>query len=419
MKKRLFIGLTVIVLVVGILTYALASEGRLSGSILSALFPQKTVTITQEEYERYQKYAKLEEIYQYLNNYYYTEPDTDAMMEWAINGMMASLDDPYTFYYNEENWAELWESDEGEYAGIGIQLLGNYSTGIVTISRVFKNTPAENAGLRRGDVLKRVEELEVTAATMSEAVNIMRGHVDEIAEIEVERKGESIVFYVPRAEIKVNWIESKMLDNDVGYICLYEFSGDCADTLAEALTELETEGAKALVLDLRDNGGGWVDSALSIADLFLDKQLFFYAEDRSGEQEKHYTTDGRDDIPLVILVNEGSASSSEILSGGLQEAGRATLVGTQTYGKGIMQNVVALSGGKDGIQFTVMQYFMPSGKTVHKVGITPDIEEVMPEEYVGEYFELGDMSDPQLRRAWEEAVRLIENGEEAEELPAA
>ena len=414
MKKRLLIGLTVFVLVVGILTYALAADGKLSGNIFSSLLPQNTVTITQEEYERYQKYEKIEEIYEYLVNYYYIEPDEDAMMEWAINGMMAALDDPYTFYYNEEAWAELWESDEGEYAGIGIQLLINYSTDIVTISRVFKDTPAENAGLRRGDVLKRVDDLEVTSTTASEAVDIMRGHVDEIAEIEVERKGETIVFQIPRAEIKVNWIESTMLENDVGYICLYEFAGDCDTAFSEALANLEAEGAKALIIDLRDNGGGWVDAALSIADHFLDEQVFFYAEDRAGVRETYNTKDGKDDIPLVVLVNEGSASSSEILSGGLQDAGRATLVGTKTYGKGIMQNVVTLSGGTDGIQFTVMQYYMPSGKAVHKIGITPDIEEAMPDEYVGAYFELGDMTDPQLHRAWEEAVKLLENAGEEE-----
>ena len=414
MKKRLLIGLTVFVLVVGILTYALAADGKLSGNIFSSLLPQNTVTITQEEYERYQKYAKIEEIYEYLVNYYYIEPDEDAMMEWAINGMMAALDDPYTFYYNEEAWAELWESDEGEYAGIGIQLLINYSTDIVTISRVFKDTPAENAGLRRGDVLKRVDDLEVTSTTASKAVDIMRGHVDEIAEIEVERKGETIVFQIPRAEIKVNWIESTMPENDVGYICLYEFAGDCDTAFSEALANLEAEGAKALIIDLRDNGGGWVDAALSIADHFLDEQVFFYAEDRAGVRETYNTKDGMDDIPLVVLVNEGSASSSEILSGGLQDAGRATLVGTKTYGKGIMQNVVTLSGGTDGIQFTVMQYYMPSGKAVHKIGITPDIAEAMPDEYVGAYFELGDMTDPQLHRAWEEAVKLLENAGEAE-----
>ncbi len=414
MKKRLLIGLTVFVLVVGILTYALAADGKLSGNIFSSLLPYNTVTITQEEYERYQKYEKIEEIYQYLVNYYYVEPDEDAMMEWAINGMMAALDDPYTFYYNEEAWTELWESDEGEYAGIGIQLLINYSTDIVTISRVFKDTPAENAGLRRGDVLKRVDDLEVTSTTASDAVDIMRGHVDEIAEIEVERKGETIVFQIPRAEIKVNWIESTMLENDVGYICLYEFAGDCDTAFSEALAKVKAEGAKALIIDLRDNGGGWVDAAVNIADHFLDEQLFFYAEDRAGNREAYNTADGMDDIPLVILVNEGSASSSEILSGGLQDAGRATLVGTKTYGKGIMQNVVTLSGGTDGIQFTVMQYYMPSGKAVHKIGITPDVEVAMPEEYVGNYFELGDMTDPQLHRAWEEAVKLLEDAGDAE-----
>ena len=204
-----------------------------------------------------------------------------------------------------------------------------------------------------------------------------------------------------------------MLEDNVGLIALYEFSGDCEEKLSADVEELEKQGATALILDLRDNTGGWVDAAEKIANIFLDKQLLFYSENRAGNREERYTKAGKDDIPLVVLVNGASASSSEILSGSLQDCGRALVVGTQTYGKGIMQYVLPLSGveGKeDGMQVTYAQYFMPSGRKVHKIGITPDVISEMPEELVGNFFQLGDMDDPQLKTAWEQAVKL-RNGE--------
>ena len=419
MKKILSILLACAFLMLGLGAYA---ETNQYDGMFDDL--EDTVTISRDEYESllllkesvtggfttgsdvWEKYEKIEEIYEYIRYYYYTEPDYDKMMEYAIQGMLTALDDPYTFYYNEADWADMWEEDTGEYAGVGLQLLGNYSTNIVTISRVFKDTPSEQAGLRKGDILKRVDDLTVTAYTMEDAVAIMRGGEGETVELEVERRGETLIFTLSRAVIKINWIESTMLDNQVGYICLYEFSGDCAGKFEEAVKELEAQGATALIIDLRDNGGGWVTDAVSIADIFLDKTMLIYAEDRYGNREEYWTKDGSDSIPLIVMVNEGSASSSEILSGGLQDLGRAKLVGVQSYGKGIMQSVVTLSGEKDGFQFTVAQYFLPSGTKVHKVGITPDVIVEMPEELVGEYFELGDMTDPQLKAAWEEAIKL-------------
>ena len=376
-------------------------------------FNSDEVTISKAEYESLKRFSKLAEIYDQILLYYYQDPDESMMLEGAIWGMIQGLGDNYTLYYNPENWKQLWEEDKGNYAGVGIQMLANYTTQTVTISRVFKNTPAERAGLRKGDLLIRVDDLTVTADTMSDAADIMRGKVSETVEIEVVRRGENIVFTVERAMINVNWIETAMLDDQVGLIVLYEFAGDCEERLKEGVAELKEQGATALILDLRDNGGGWVDAAEKIADIFLDKQLLFYSETRTGQRDEWSTSEGKDDIPLVVLVNGASASSSEILSGSLQDAGRALVVGTQTYGKGIMQLVIPLggvNGEEDGMQVTYAQYFMPSGKKVHKVGITPDVLVEMPEELVGTYFELGDMTDVQLKRAWEEAVKL-RNGE--------
>lgn len=369
----------------------------------------KTVTISQEEYDRLSRYKKMDTILQYVEEWYIDAPDTDKMIENATRGLLYALEDPYTFYYNAEEWQQMQEDDEGEYGGIGIQMLGNATDYTVTITRVFKDTPAERAGVKKGDLLVRVEDLEVDFYSMQNAVNIMRGIVDEVVEIEVKRGEEYLTFQIPRATIHVNRVESTMLDDHVGLIVLYEFAGESEKEFMTALDALENQGAKALIVDLRDNGGGWVESARQIGDLFLDDGILFYTQDRAGYREESKMKPGKDDIPLVFMVNENSASSSEILSGGLHDRGRCTLVGTQSYGKGIVQAVLPLDDGDnaDGFQMTIEEYFLPSGAKVHKEGLTPDIVSEMPEELKNAYFELGDLSDPQLKDAWSAAKDLI------------
>ena len=369
----------------------------------------KTVTISQEEYDRLSRYKKMDTILQYVEEWYIDAPDTDKMIENATRGLLYALEDPYTFYYNAEEWQQMQEDDEGEYGGIGIQMLGNATDYTVTITRVFKDTPAERAGVKKGDLLVRVEDLEVDFYSMQNAVNIMRGIVDEVVEIEVKRGEEYVTFQIPRATIHVNRVESTMLDDHVGLIVLYEFAGESEKEFMAALDTLENQGAKALIVDLRDNGGGWVESARQIGDLFLDDGILFYTQDRAGYREESKMKPGKDDIPLVFMVNENSASSSEILSGGLHDRGRCTLVGTQSYGKGIVQAVLPLDDGEnaDGFQMTIEEYFLPSGAKVHKEGLTPDIVSEMPEELKNAYFELGDLSDPQLKDAWNAAKDLV------------
>lgn len=402
MKKRVLTALAILV----VLSLGLMLTGQAAG-LFDFTKKGKTVTISQDEYDRMSRYARMDEILQYVEAWYYQEPDVDALIENATRGLLYGLEDPYSFYYNEDEWKELWEDDEGEYAGIGIQLLGNYLDYSVTVTQVFRDTPAQQAGLRKGDLLVRVEDIEVTAYTMQNAVNVMRGKVGEEVEIEVQRGDEFITFHIPRAQIHVNRIEYTMLDNHVGYILMYEFAGESQKEFSDALAALRAQGAQALVVDLRDNGGGWVDAAISIGDLFLDEGILAYSQDRYGNREDYKTTDGKDDIPLVFLVNENSASASEILSGGLQDLGRATVVGQTTFGKGIVQTVIGLDNDEAGFQMTYAQYFLPSGAEVHKIGITPDVIAEMPEDLKTVYFDLGDLTDPQLKTAWETAQSMI------------
>lgn len=367
-----------------------------------------TVTISIEEYQQLLKYAELEEIRQVVNEYYYQEPDEEALMDGAAMGMLYGLEDPYTFFYDPEAFAELWEEDEGDYVGIGIQIMADYSTGLCTITRVFTDSPALEVGMLRGDVLTRVEDIDVTATNLQEAVDIMRGEAGKPVSITVLRDGQFIDLVVTRAAVHTTWVNSCMLDEQVGYISLYEFSGDCSPKFSIQMDNLLAQGARALVIDLRDNPGGWVDDAQRIADFFLPEGTLATLKYRDGTEEVYsLTTDGKEvDIPLVVLVNEFSASASEILSGALQDYDRATIVGTQSYGKGVVQYVLPVGSRGAGMQLTVAQYFTAKGNEVHKVGITPDVIAEWPEDD-NTMYQLGDLADAQLKVAYEEALKLL------------
>ncbi len=409
MKKKLAL-LLALVLMAG----ALSGCGYLPNMILSSMLENSTtsantsadvsadgesVTISKEQYERYKQFDTLLELMDLVEYGYFEEYDVQDMLDGAANGLLLGLGDPYTFYYTPEQYAELWEEDEGEYAGVGIQISTSYLTGLCTISRVFDNGPAREAGVLKGDILYKVEDLYVNSSTINDAVDIMRGTPGTSVHVVFLRGTEEIEYDLIRAQITVNRIESGMLSEEIGYIYLYEFAGDCAAEFEKAVKSLKDQGAKGLIIDLRDNPGGWVDDAEKIGDIFLDKGTLCYLQYNDGSREYYYTKAGKTEMELVVLMNENSASSSEILAGALKDRANATIVGVQSYGKGIVQTVVGLDGGA-GMQMTIAQYYTPLGNAVHKVGITPDVEIHLPDGDVGMY-EFGDLNDVQLAKALE------------------
>ncbi len=366
-----------------------------------------TVVISRAQYEQYKKFDSLVEIMDVVNASYYQDVDEQVMLQGAAAGMLDAIDDPYTFYYTPEEFAQLWEDDEGGYVGVGIMISGNYTTQICTITRVFEGGPAMGAGVKKGDILYRVEDLYVNADNLSDAVDIMRGVPGTDVTVAFLRNGEEYEVTMTRAEVKVNRVEATMLEGKVGYIYLYEFAGDCSSEFTAALNTLVEDGAQGIILDLRDNGGGWVEDARKIADLFLDRGTLCYLEDKFGSRQYYRTTtDGKEvTLPLVILVNENTASSSEILTGALKDRANAVVVGVKSYGKGIVQAVISLDDGA-GMQVTEAQYYTPNGNAVHKIGITPDVVIEMPEG--GEtMFELGDLADVQLQTAYDTMLNLM------------
>ncbi len=407
MKKRIALLLALVMMActlsgcgylpVALLSDMLSADTNTTTAVTSA--DGATVTISKEEYERYKQFDTLLELMDLVDYGYFEEYDVQDMLDGAANGLLLGLGDPYTFYYTPDEYAELWEDDEGEYAGVGIQISTSYLTGLCTISRVFDNGPAREAGVLKGDILYKVEDLYVNSSTINDAVDIMRGTPGTSVHVVFLRGTEEIEYDLVRAQITVNRIESGMLTEDVGYIFLYEFAGDCATEFSKAVKDLQNKGAKGIIIDLRDNPGGWVDDAEAIGDIFLDKGTLCYLEYNDGAREYYYTKDGKTDMELVVLMNENSASSSEILAGALKDRADATVVGVQSYGKGIVQTVVGLEGGA-GMQMTIAQYYTPNGNAVHKVGITPDVEIHLPDGDTGMY-EFGDLNDVQLAKALE------------------
>ena len=370
----------------------------------SAAKDSNVVIISKDEYEKYQKFSEMFTIYDTAKDYFYQEPDTDLMVEYAIRGMMAGLDDPYSFYYNPKEYKEMMDDDEGKYVGIGVMIQANMEKQICTITRVFQGGPAEEAGVQRGDILYKVgEDLYVNPTNLQEAVDIMRGIPGTDVDVTFLRNGEEITYTITRREVNVNQVDSKMLDDKIGYIAMYEFAGHSELEFEQALQKLLAQKAQGIIIDLRDNQGGWVEQARYIADLFMDEGELCYLKYRDGEEhaDEYRTKNGKADVKLVILINENSASSSEILTGALRDCAGAVTVGVKSFGKGIIQMVSEVGVNGAGFQMTIAEYLTPSGTPVHKIGITPDYEVPLPEGDNGMYDFADTVHDIQLAKAVE------------------
>ena len=381
------------------------SSGDLNSNNNSAVTGNgDTVTISRADYEKYQKFSDMFSLMDAAGEMFYQDYDEDKMVEYATRGLMAGLDDPYSFYYNPEEYKQLWEDDEGNYVGIGVMIQSNMETHICTIIRVFSGGPAEKAGVQRGDILYRVgEDLYVNSSNLEEAVSIMRGEPGTDVDVTFIRDGEEITYTITRQQVNVNQVESRMIDENIGYIALYEFAGQCDKEFEAGLDRLIAQGAKGIIIDLRDNQGGWVEQARYIADLFMDQGELCYLKYRQGEVhgDEYKTFNGKVDTKLVILINENSASSSEILTGALRDCANAVTVGVKSFGKGIIQAVTEVGNKGAGFQMTVAQYFTPNGSAVHKIGITPDYEVPLPEGDNGMYGFADTEHDIQLIKAIE------------------
>lgn len=316
---------------------------------------------------------KMEELNSYIDQYYlfdYTDEDVESGI---YKGMMAGLGDVYTCYYTPEEYASFMESSNGNYSGIGAMLSQDYSTGIITVVQVFEGSPAEEVGLQPDDILYKVKGEEVTGQDLSLVVTDLKGEEGTDVQISVMRDTEEIDLTVTRRKIEIPTVSSRMLTDTIGYIQIAEFDDVTDEQFAGALEELKKEGMQDLVIDLRNNGGGLVDVTCTILDQLLPEGLIVYTEDKNGNRQEEYSdAEHYFDGKMAVLVNGNSASASEIFAGAIKDYGAGTLIGTQTFGKGIVQSLFPLSDGS-AIKITVSRYYTPAGNNIHEVGIEPDI----------------------------------------------
>ena len=332
---------------------------------------EKQVNLTDEAVQE-----KLTEIEGLMNDYFLDELDEEQIETWLYKGAVAGLGDPYAAYYTVEEYQSLLDSTNGSYCGIGVEISQNINTGIVTVARVFEDGPAMEAGLRPGDILYKVGDAEVTGMDLTMVVSQIKGEENTKVLISVAREGEEdyLEFQVERRTIEIQTVGSAMLEDQIGYISITSFDDVPTDQFTKALDELETQGIKGLIVDLRGNGGGLVSSVCAILDRLLPEGLIVYTEDKYGNREEE-TSDAEHyfDKPLAVLVNGNSASASEIFAGAIKDYGIGTLVGTKTYGKGIVQKIYPLHDGT-AVKLTVSKYYTPKGNNIHEIGIEPDVE---------------------------------------------
>ena len=345
--------------------------------------------------------VQLEKYKSIIDEFYLGEVNEEDLKEGAIKGYIEGLGDPYTEYISKEEMQEYMEDTLGNYVGIGIYMLLDEEEGKIKILAPMKGSPAEAVGIKSGDIIETVDGEEYTKDEMSEVANKIKGKEGTTVKIGIKRGEENLEFEVTRQNIKVNPVEGKILENNIGYIQFASFDETTYEDFKAKYEELKNQGITSLIIDLRNNGGGLVDQATDIADLFVEKDTpLLYEVDKDGNEEViKAENDVTINIPTIILTNENTASASEILAGALKDLGKAKIVGTKTYGKGIIQQIIPLSDGS-GIKITTEEYQTPNRNKIHEVGIEPDEIVELPET-VTNVLEILEDQDTQLQKAIE------------------
>lgn len=358
-NRKLWIGAVALMLVTSIFTTFVLSTIGVIGIL---------------PYKEYRQYKKLVSLSEKINEDFYKKPDKDMLETGIYKGLFAGLGDVYSAYYTKDEMKQLLEASSGKYVGVGMTVGADKETGRIRVESTFDKSPAKEAGIQKGDFIVRVDGKSYTYQEMDIAVKNMRGKAGTSVKISLIRGNRQIEKIVVRRQITIQTIDSRVLENNLGYISIKSFDEDTADDFRSALKNLEAKNIKGLIVDVRDDGGGLLDVVENIADRLLGKAVIVYTQDNKGNKEYLRSSDKEKiSIPVVVLTNGNSASASEILTGAILDNKAGISVGTTTYGKGLVQQVVPLRDGT-GYKLTTAQYFTPNGSYINEKGIKPTIE---------------------------------------------
>lgn len=370
-RKKMFIIFIIVLLTTNLSTLAI-------GNFVSVGVGDRVI-IQKSEYENlkdlYQDNSKILQIKKAIDDMYLGEVDEDKLLEGQLKGMVDSLGDPYSVYMSKEEYESFNMETDGIYGGIGI-MVSPGEDGLITVVSPIEDTPGERAGIKTGDKIIKVEGVEYFSENMDDAVKVMRGEPDTDVAITIMRKDkenniDTFDINITREIIRLVSVKSGVIQDDIGYIRLTTFDNLTYEDFKKTLAELQSKNVKGIILDLRSNPGGLLNVSVDIADELLGEAIVVYTEDKNGNRNYEKSDKKMVDLPLVVLVNGGSASASEILAGAIKDLDRGTLVGTTTFGKGLVQKIKDLPDGS-GIKVTVSEYFTPNGVNIHGTGIEPD-----------------------------------------------
>ena len=345
--------------------------------------------------------SKLTKYREIIDKYFLGDVDDEKLEEGAIKGYIEGLGDPYTEYISKEDMDTYLDDTMGNFVGIGIYMIKNTQYDKIQVLSTIKGGPAEKVGIQAGDLIVSVDGVDYKASDMTVASNNIKGEAGTKVVVEILRGAETIKYEITREKVKVNQVEGKVISNNIGYIQFTSFDETTAEDFKAKYEELAKQNIKSLIIDLRNNGGGIVDQALEIADYMTDKDsvLLYEVDKNNKETVRKSKNDAIINMPIIILTNENTASASEILAGALKDLGKAKTVGTTTYGKGVIQQILKLNDGS-GIKITIEEYQTPNRNKIHKVGIEPDEKVELPES-VQNSLSIKEIEDTQLQKAIE------------------
>ncbi len=385
------------ILITGLLTFTIANY-------ISITVGDKVV-VTKSDYRVLQDSKKLLSLKKYIDKNYFEFIDSEVLMEGAVKGLFNSLDDPYSIYMNEVEFKDFNESTSGIYGGIGV--IVTEKDGYVTVVAPIEDTPGDKAGLRTGDRIIKVDDIDTMGIGLDKATSLMKGKKGTKVKLTIIRDDKElpVIIEIKREEIVLKTVKSETLEEDIAYIRISMFDQDTGKEFKKAIKEVDTNTIKGLIIDLRQNPGGFVKQCIDVADELLDKGIIFYTEDKYKNRDITYSKEGKVSVPYVLLVDGGSASASEIVAGAVKDRKEGLIIGEKTFGKGLVQTVEKLNDGS-GFKLTTQRYFTPNGISINKIGIEPDISVAAFDET--EDKNTGDVKDLQLERAVGELRKIID-----------